>query len=104
MSYGAPPPPPPSYGAGPTPPYGGPAPDHKQSTLILVFGILSIVCCGFLLGVPAIIMGKKAMDEIDASGGTIGGRGKVKAGFICGIIGTALSVIGIIIRLAGVGN
>jgi len=101
MSYGTPPPPPPSYGGAP---YGAPAQDHKQATLILVFGILSIVCCGLFLGIPAIIMGKKALGEIDASGGAIGGRGKVKAGYICGIIGTVLSVIGLIARLALMGN
>jgi len=106
MSYGTPPPPPPSYGGAPYggAPYGAPAQDHKQATLILIFGILSIPCCGIFLGIPAIIMGRKALAEIDASGGTIGGRGKVKAGYICGIVGSILWVLGVIVRVAVLGN
>ena len=106
MSYGTPPPPPPpayGYGSGPSP-YGGPPPDHKQATLILVFGILSIICCGIFLGIPAIVLGRKALNEIDASGGAIGGRGKVKAGYICGIVGCVLWVIGVVLRVTVLAN
>lgn len=99
MSYSDPPPPPPQYGA-PQPPYGGmPAPDHPRATLVLILGILSIPCCGLFTGIPAIIMGRSALSEIDANPSQFGGRGKVNAGYICGIIGTALSVIGIIINI-----
>jgi hypothetical protein len=100
MSYdNPPPPPPPQYGA-PMP--GGPMPgaNHPRATLILVLGILSIPCCGLFTGIPAIILGNNAKKEIAASGGTMGGSGAVNAGFICGIIGTVLSVLGIIIRVA----
>jgi hypothetical protein len=78
---------------------GMPAPDHPRATLILVLGIVSIVCCGLLAGIPAIIMGRSALAEIDAAPGRYGGRGKVNAGYICGIIGTALSVLGIVINV-----
>lgn len=103
--YGAQPYGSPQYGAPQQgSPYGGGAPvpqgEHSKSTLILVLGILSIVCCGLFTGIPAIIMGRQAQQEIESSGGALGGAGKVKAGFICGIIGTVLSVIGIVIRLA----
>jgi hypothetical protein len=84
-------------------PYTGPpapAGDHQRATLIMILGILSIPCCGLFTGIPAIIMGRMALQEIDSSGGAISGRGKVNAGFICGIIGTVLSVVGIIVRLA----
>ena len=67
------------------------APVHPQSTLVLVFGILSLVCCGFLTGVPGIIIGRKALKEVDASGGQIA-PGSLKAGYICSIIGTAYTV------------
>ncbi|GAB7003792.1 hypothetical protein JCM18899A_12640 [Nocardioides sp. AN3] len=97
MSYGTPPPPPPpGYGM---PQYGAPAPNHRRAVLILVLGILSIPCCGFLTGIPAIVMGRRALDEIDRSGGAIGGRGMVNAGYICGIVGTVLSIIGIVVRI-----
>ncbi|GAA1961070.1 hypothetical protein GCM10009798_21030 [Nocardioides panacihumi] len=97
MSYGTPPPPPPpGYGA---PMYGAPPANHKRAVLILVLGILSIPCCGLFTGIPAIIMGRKALAEIDGSGGTVGGRGLVQGGYICGIVGTALSVLGIIVQI-----
>lgn len=98
MSYSEPPPP--QYGA-PQPPYGGaPAPNHPRATLILVLGIVSIVCCGLFTGIPAIIMGRSALAEIDANPTQYGGRSQVNAGYICGIIGTALSVLGILINVA----
>ena len=95
MSYDNPPPPPP-------PQYGAPMPgaNHPRATLIHVLGILSIPCCGLFTGIPAIILGNTAQKEIAASGGTIGGSGAVNAGYICGIIGTVLSVIGIIANIA----
>jgi hypothetical protein len=95
--YGAPQYGAPQYGGDP---YGAPMQkDHDRATLIMVLGILSIVCCGLFTGIPAIIMGRQATQQIDASGGALGGRGKVQAGFICGIIGTVLSVLGIVVRL-----
>ena len=99
MSYSEPPPPPPQYGA-PQPPYGGqPAPNHPRATLVLILGILSIPCCGLFTGIPAIILGRTALQEIDSNPGQYGGRGQVNAGYICGIIGTVLSVVGIIINI-----
>lgn len=98
MSYdNPPPPPPPQYGA-PMP--GAAGANHPRATLILVLGILSIPCCGLFTGIPAIILGTTAKKEIAASGGTVGGSGAVNAGYICGIIGTVLSVIGIILNIA----
>jgi len=79
--------------------YGAPPANHKRAVLILVLGILSIPCCGLFTGIPAIIMGRRALGEIDGSGGTVGGRSLVLAGYICGIVGTALSVLFLIVRL-----
>lgn len=85
------------YGAPGYPqPYGyGPQQDHPQATTILVLGILSLVMCG-LLGPFAWSMGKKALAEIDASGGMLGGRGNVKAGYICGMISSILLIVSIV--------
>lgn len=88
------PPPPPSYGAPVAQPARG---DHPRTTLILVLGILSLVCCGLFAGIPAVVMGKKALAEIDASGGAIGGRGNIKAGYICGWISIVISVIAVVL-------
>ncbi|MCL2613629.1 MAG: hypothetical protein FWD95_10420 [Nocardioidaceae bacterium] len=64
-----------------------------------MLGIVSIVCCGFIAGVPAIILGKKGLNE-SAAGAHYSNEGLLRGGFICGIIGTALSVIGIIVDVA----
>ncbi|GAB2647914.1 hypothetical protein GCM10027088_26640 [Nocardia goodfellowii] len=82
------------YGAAP---YGAPygQQEHPQSTLVLILGILGVTLCG-LCAPFAWFMGKKAMDEIDASGGAMGGRGKAQAGFILGIIGSVLIALSII--------
>ncbi|NYJ01013.1 hypothetical protein HNR19_001711 [Nocardioides thalensis] len=90
MSYNAPPPPG-GYGA-PQPAYGGAPMEHPQGTTILILGILSIVCCGIFTGIPAIIMGRKASND----GQAYSNAGVIKAGYICGIIGTVLSVLGIV--------
>ncbi len=93
--YGPPPPPPPapgySEGSGPM----GPR-DHPRGVLILILGILSIVCVQ-LLGPVAWIMGNKAVAEIDANPTAYTNRGTVNAGRICGIIGTVLLVVGVVV-------
>ena len=65
-----------------------------------MLGILSIPCCGLFTGIPAIILGRGALREIDAAPGQFGGRGQVNAGYICGIVGTVLSVLGIVANIA----
>lgn len=85
-----PPTPPPPYdpagGSGyqPTPPR-----DHPQAITALVLGILGVVLCG-VLAPFAWVIGGRAVAEIDASQGTIGGRGAASAGRILGIVGTIL--------------
>lgn len=83
-----------SYGA---PAYGGlPPANSSRATTSLVLGILSLVCLGLLSGIPAMIIGRNATKEIDASHGAIGGRGMATAGFVTGLIGTLLSVLGLV--------
>ena len=117
--YGYPPPPGPTYpGAavpypqpypGGYPPAGYPppgyptqAPDQPQAVTAMVLGILGLVCCG-VASPFALWLGRKSMKEIDASGGWLGGRGQAQAGFILGIIGTVLWVLGVLfyVVLAG---
>ncbi len=69
----------------------------------MILGIVSLVCCGLVAGVPAIVLGHIAKNEIDASQGTQEGRGMAQAGFIMGIIGSVLSVVAIIVYVAIVG-
>ncbi|MEG9226932.1 DUF4190 domain-containing protein [Aeromicrobium sp. Sec7.5] len=78
-----------------------PQPNHPQATTSMVLGIISIVG-GFMCLVPLLmapvawIMGRKAVKEIDASGGQLGGRGEAQTGFITGIVGTVLLILGVI--------
>lgn len=96
-----PPQPPGGYGYPPpgTYPVQGPvqyAPDHPRSTTVLVLGILGVVVCQ-VLGPFAWVMGKRAMNEIDASYGRLGGRSAVQAGYVLGIIGTVLLAVTVLI-------
>ncbi len=69
-----------------------------RATLIMVFGIISIVICG-PLGIAAWIMGNGDLKEMDAGAMDPSGRSNTNAGRICGIIGTILFGIGIIVGI-----
>ena len=73
------------------PPYGH---EHPQGTTILVLGILSLVLCA-PLGIAAWVMGKRALEEATAMGAT--NTSTIKAGYICGIVGTCLMLLGLVI-------
>jgi hypothetical protein len=80
----------PPYPQYPPPGYGAPvqyAPDHPKATTSLVLGILGVVLCQ-ILGPFAWSMGKKTLNEIDASQGRLGGRGAAPAGDGLGHVGT----------------
>ena len=66
----------------------------------LVCGILSMTCCGFFTGIPAIILGHKAKTKIKQSQNTLSGDGLALAGLILGYVNLALSIILIPIYLA----
>ena len=74
-------------------PYGRPAVygrDEGLATASLVTGITSVMCCGLVTGVPAIIMGVLARNRIAQSGGALRGGGIAIAGVILGIAGSAI--------------
>ncbi len=104
MSYGQQPPegqPPygaPQYGAPQygVPPYATP-PTSGKATTSLVLGIASLVMCGLVLGIPAMIIARGAKKEIAASNGAIGGDGLATAGFVTGLIGTIWSVLALVL-------
>jgi hypothetical protein len=64
--------------------------------LVLVLGILSLVLCA-PLGIAAWIMGNGDIKEMDAGVMDPSGRSLTTAGRICGIIGTLLLAIGVVI-------
>jgi hypothetical protein len=59
----------------------------------LILGIVSFVGLSILCSIPAIILGRNARREIQASGGRITGEGMAQAGIILGWINVALSVM-----------
>jgi Domain of unknown function (DUF4190) len=94
--YGQPPYGQPAYGQSP---YGqspmGYAPDHPKATTALVLGILGLVVCG-LIAPFAWRIGRRTLDEIDGSHGQLGGRGTAQAGYVLGIIGTVVLLLGLL--------
>jgi hypothetical protein len=71
-----------------------------SATAALILGICSLVVCGLICGPLALVYGNKARNEIDASGGRLGGRGMATAGIVMGWIGLGLTVLCIIIFIA----
>ena len=68
-----------------------------SATASLILGICSLVVCGIICGPLALVYGNKARNEIDASGGRLGGRGMATAGIVMGWIGIGLWALWIII-------
>jgi hypothetical protein len=102
--------PPPGYaspGWQPAPPgyYPGPSPyrrpDHPDATKALVLGIVALLG-GFscylplLLGPWAWVVGHRAVKEIDAQAGRFEGRGQALAGYVMGVVATALLALGVL--------
>ena len=54
-------------------------------------GFFSLLCFGFLTGIPAIFVGAQALSEIKASDGRLTGRGTAWLGVVLGAIGTLAS-------------
>jgi hypothetical protein len=67
-----------------------------RGTLILVLGILGLIICG-PLAIVAWILGSGDLKEMDAGTMDPAGRGNTQAGRICGIIGTILLIIGLLV-------
>jgi hypothetical protein len=78
------------------PPPSAPGSSSK-AVIALVLGILSILCFGFLAGIPAIFVGKSELKDIDEGRSLESNRTLAKVGYILGIVGTVLSCIGALI-------
>lgn len=80
-------------------------PTLPNSTLILIFGILSIITCccwgilGLIFGIIALVMAKKAKEIYMAEPETYSGYNNVKTGRILAIIGIILSAIYLVINI-----
>jgi hypothetical protein len=84
---------------------GAPRPEHPGAVPSLVIGLVALVgglvCAGLplVLGPWAWVKGKRTMDEIDASGGHLGGRGQAQAGMVCGIFATGFLALFLVLAL-----
>jgi hypothetical protein len=56
----------------------------------MVLGILSVVCCGLLAGIPAVILGHISHSNIQKSRGALKGDGMAIAGLVLGYVSLAL--------------
>ena len=65
----------------------------------LVLGIISIVACAFLAGIPAVICGHIGLSRIKRNP-SLGGKGMAIGGLVTGYIGTIIGTIGLIGILA----
>ena len=66
----------------------------------MITGIISLLCCGVVLGPVAIVLSNQAKTEIAQSRGGQTGEGMAKAGLILGIIGIVGWVVVIVLRLS----
>ena len=86
--------------AEPTPGAAPAAPQNGMGTAALVMGILQFFCLGTIGSVLAILFGKIGMNKADQ--GLATNRGSAKAGFVLGIVGLALTAVGIVIAIIAV--
>ncbi len=105
-NFPPPPPPPPSFN--PPPSYNPPPPPippgsmntgggaSSNAIIALVLGILSFISCGILAAIPAWIMGKREINEINSGRSSQAGMTFAKIGMWLGIINIILSVLAII--------
>jgi hypothetical protein len=69
-----------------------------RATTVLVLGILSLVACA-PLGIIAWIMGNTDLREMDGGLMDPSGRSNTSAGRVCGIIGTVLFAVSLVIAI-----
>ncbi|MGB2808567.1 MAG: hypothetical protein WBC22_12560, partial [Sedimentisphaerales bacterium] len=79
-----------------TPPQSQQPLTPHRGTLILVLGILGLVCC-IICGIIAWVMGNNDLKQMAAGTMDRSGEGLTKAGKICGIIGVAMQIVGIVL-------
>lgn len=89
-AYYPPPPPPP-----PVQPY---AVDKASGMAItaLIFGILSFCCCGFIAGIPALVLGFMENGKINRGASSAKGKWMAIVAIVLGIISVVMGCIQII--------
>lgn len=75
-------------------------PSSTRAITALILGIFSLLCCGFITGVPAIILGRSEMKAVDRGLSPQSNRTLGLLGFVLGIIGTIISCLSLLAYLA----
>ena len=96
---GTPTPPPVPPTPTPTTPVPVASPTSTRAIFALILGILSLTCCGFFAGIPAIFLGRADMKLFDQGQLSESNKTLAKIGMILGIVGTALSLLGTIVYI-----
>ncbi|MFA5709342.1 DUF4190 domain-containing protein [Mycolicibacterium sp.] len=95
-------------GAGQHPQQGQPYPAAQRNNTMaltsLVLGIVGMLCCGAVLGIPAVITGVMAKRQIADSGGAQSGDGQALWGIILGAVSSAFTVLAFIIWVVVLAN
>lgn len=81
----------PPQGYGPRPPQMAP-PTHPYATLSLVLGLIAF-CLGPLTGVPAILLGARALRDIAVAPERFSGKGSAAAGRVFGWVGCVFGAL-----------
>lgn len=71
----------------------------SNSIIALVLGILSYISCGLFSAIPAWIIGKKELSEIDAGRSPEAGRTLARIGMWLGIVNVILTIIAMFVLL-----
>lgn len=82
------------------PPVVGQGQNNTLAVVSLVCGILSICLCGIFTGIPAIITGFMAKNNVDANPELYGGRGMALAGMIMGFVSIVFTILYVIFMIA----
>jgi thiol-disulfide isomerase/thioredoxin len=77
-------------------------PTDTKATISLILGIFSMVCMGFVAGVPAIVLGVLARRDSERSGGMVGGSGVALAGIITGAVGSFIGLVWVGLFVGGI--
>jgi len=73
------------------------APTSGNAIASMVCGILGLVTCFIILGIPAVICGHLALKQINESALPMGGRGMAISGLVMGYIQVISCVVGIVL-------
>lgn len=93
----------PPAGYPPPPGYFPAPPNHPRATLALALGITGLAGGLFFCGVPLLVspfawvVGHRALRDIRAAAGRLGGESSAQAGMVMGIVGTVLLFVFVIV-------